>query len=210
MTMCSALVMKYVRALFYTNDSSVLCGSISDKKDMVAVSKIAEDCLCIYEVLRKDNSLLADYIHWNIYEKSVAWLCAELNVCDEVRNLLLVIKINRHCCYLRDILLAVHDEWLRVYGSVHAVYVTSERCDEKEMNEVKRILSDLVNSADDCIRDISVDINKRELDVEFSVDKGILGGFKLIVNDKMYDYSLASMLNRIRAELDSMLNVEYN
>ena len=208
MKIFGALVMKYVRAVFAVTETynDMKCTGVVDvmehvetiETDQITKMKIAKDCVMIYEVLQHDQNLLTDYVSWNIYENSVKWLCAELNACDTVRNLLFVIKINKHCCYLRDILLAIHEEWMKIYGSVYVVYTTVEKCNEQEEEEVKDILGALIELSRD----------EKKLELNLCIDRDILGGFTLLVNDKMYDHSLATLLNNVMRDLDDSLNIE--
>ncbi len=153
------------------------------------ITHIYHDCENLLSILTFLNKL-QDSVPWQYYAKCVQFLVDEIKLHTITYSLLLSIKINGHCYYLRDIFQAIQTH-IKSFDTFNIIYITSQEC--QQQHEIQTILH-------------HIDLSK-QIKVHFNVDQKILGGFKLIANNIIYDYSIATIIEQAREQIDTQLDM---
>lgn len=159
-------------------------------EDMEHFSKDCEKALSVLKYLNK----LQDSVPWQYYFKCANFLADEVHLHPITYALILSIKINGHCYYLRDIFQAIHSH-IQAFNTLNITYITAKECHDK--TSIHAILNNIHNDAD----------NSKKISLHFIVDQKILGGFKLIANSRIYDYSVANIIAKAQEQIAQQFNI---
>lgn len=174
------IIRKYVYALFKTAQPD-------------QYERIAKDCLKLHDMLQEHHKLLGDYIPWNEYQIMLDFLQEQLELHDEVMALMRVLKLNKHMNYWQTALLSVYNHWFKLYGSVHILCITAVKYSPEQQELILNGLKDLHDF--------------KQIDVDFIVKPKIMGGYQLIINGYLYDYSLKNIMRQVTQDIQTKLSV---
>lgn len=155
-------------------------------EDMEHFEKDCEKALSVLKHLNK----LQDSVPWQYYFKCANFLVDEMQLHPITYSLIISIKINGHCYYLRDIFQAILSH-IRTTDTIHITYITAQECTDKTL--ISTILMNIDNS--------------KKIRLNFVIDQKILGGFKLIANSNMYDYSIANIISQARKQIELQFDI---
>ena len=102
-----------------------------------------------------------------------------------VENFLLLINKKNRLNYLADVIKAFDEMYLTAHNRVRAVVQTALPLDEGQRKKISKKLGQMFG---------------REVAAEWQIRRNILGGFRIVVEGKLYDYSFTRQLEKF-AEL---------
>ncbi len=172
--------MQYISVLFSE--------SVTRKQEY---EKIAKDSLLLHQILLQQPVLLQAHIRLKIYTESMLFLKQELDLHETLYNLMMILRTNLHCLYAMDLLLHIYKYWYKKYASVNVTYITSEKIAQELITD---ILQSQLNT-------------EKHLEMCFVQDVNLKGGFKIVINNRMYDYSLETFIKQVTKRIEMDLNI---
>jgi F-type H+-transporting ATPase subunit delta len=175
----SKISVRYSRALFLSAVEKKLLGKVYG--DMIFISEICK--------INEIKEVLKSPIIVPSKKKTILYALLEKNVEDITLTLVDLIIKNGREKYLPSITRIFRDETLKYKGITEAELITAATVDEK----IKKQITELVTSS-----------FRTKVDLKETIDKNIIGGFILKVNDNYIDASIRNKLRKIRKELSVM------
>ncbi len=173
----SKISVRYSKALFLTSQEKNVLKRVND--DMLL---LYNTCLDIEEF----NKLLKNPIVSSSTKRKIIEFVFSGNVHEITLSFLYLILKNNREVFLEDI--------TRVFLDLY----------RKKMEFVSVLLTTAISIDDDLRKKIIEMINttyKADVEMTESVNKNILGGFKLQIEDKLLDASVSTSLNKLKREL---------
>ena len=88
--------------------------------------------------------------------------------------------------YLYDIAKHFHAMYNESKGIIKAIFISAFALDQSTVEQIQQVLKTQL---------------KAEIETETKIDSALIAGFKIELNDKLYDASLQSKLKKVRQEL---------
>ena len=173
----SKISVRYSKALFLTSQEKNVLERVND--DMLLLHNT---CLDIEEFNKLlENPIVTSSIKRNIIESVFSGNLHEITL----SFLYLILKNNREA-FLEDITRVFLDLYRKKMGFVSVSLTTAISIDD----DLKNRIIEMINTA-----------YKADVEMTESVNKNILGGFKLQIEDKLLDASVSTSLNKLKREL---------
>ena len=173
----SKISVRYSKALFLA----------SQQKNVL--ERINDDMLLLYNTcfeIEEFNKLLENPIVSLSTKRKIIEAVFSGNVHELTLSFLYLILKNNREVFLEDIARAFLDLYRKKMGFVSILLTTAIRIDD----DLRKKIIKIINVA-----------YKADVEMTESVNKNILGGFKLQIEDKLLDASVSTSLNKLKREL---------
>ncbi len=173
----SKISVRYSKALFLA----------SQQKNVL--ERINDDMLLLYNTcfeIEEFNKLLENPIVSLSTKRKIIEAVFSGNVHEITLSFLYLILKNNREVFLEDITRAFLDLYRKKMGFVSVLLTTAIRIDD----DLRKKIIEIINVA-----------YKADVEMTESVNKNILGGFKLQIEDKLLDASVSTSLNKLKREL---------
>ena len=160
--------------------------AIAQGAPQTAVKQLAEFGAAFAESPELQNFLASPVVHHRDKHAVVEKLAARLGAGRIIRNFLFVIIDHQRSPMLPEIISAVESVVRQRQGIAEAEVTSAVELSDAQKNEMAKSLSRLTG---------------KRIEPRYTLDKALLGGAVARVGDTIYDGSLRSRLNEMRARL---------
>lgn len=174
----SKIVVRYSKALFILSQEKNILDAIS--KDMLLIYRT---CNSVSEFMTMIESPVAKPSQ----KKETLNAIFKSSVNELTMKFLDLLVINKREAYIRDIARYFIDLYRTDQGIKSAVLTTASEIDEETRNKVSEL--------------IKRSFNTKEVELDTNVNKDLIGGFILKVDDKQFDASISSHLKEVKRKL---------
>lgn len=173
----SKISVRYSKALFLSS------------KENDALEKVNEDIKLLHNVcndIKEFNNLLENPIVPLSKKRKIIESIFSGKVHEITLSFIFLILKNNREAFLKDISRVYLDLYRKKMGVLSTSFTTAIKIDTALRNKIIKMIKDTY---------------KTEIEMTEKVDENILGGFKLQIEDKLLDASVASSLNKLKTEL---------
>lgn len=174
----SKIVVRYSKALFLLSQEKNILDAIS--KDMLLIYKT---CNSVSEFMTMIESPVAKPSQ----KKETLNAIFKSSVNELTMKFLDLLVQNKREAYIKDIARYFIDLYRADQGIKSAVLTTASEIDEETRNKVSEL--------------IKRSFNTKEVELDTNVNKDLIGGFILKVDDKQFDASISSHLKEVKRKM---------
>jgi F-type H+-transporting ATPase subunit delta len=174
----SKIAVRYAKALFLTALDKDILEPVH--KDILLIDSI------IYQIDNFQIFLSSPVNKPSVKIKFIKQVFAEGLIHEITLSFLNLVVQNNRAAYIPGITRYFIHLYRKHKGIQSAEFVLAAESDEKLNERILKVLKELFKS---------------EIDLQVSVDKSLIGGFILRVEDQQYDASIATALNKMKSKL---------